>query len=202
MKIEMIKISELIPYENNPRLNKDAVERVARSISDFGFQNPIILDENFVIIAGHTRHKAAINLGLEEVPCIVAKNLSDEQVKSFRIADNKTSEFADWDIELLITELEELDLSGLGIDTTGFDLVDLEKMKLQMFEEDEPEKDDDDKDDDKEKTGIIQYNIIFNTEVEQTIWQEFLLHIKNKYDHIETISERLVQVISEVMVDE
>jgi len=111
----MINIDKLIPYENNPRHNKDAVEVVARSIKEFGFKNPIIVDKRMTIIAGHTRLLAATLLGIKEVPIIRAEDLTDRQVKAFRIADNKTAEYATWDEELLA-----LELSGLGDMFTGF----------------------------------------------------------------------------------
>ena len=108
MEIINKKIDELKPYENNPRFNDDAVEYVAKSIKEFGFKVPIIIDKNNVIVAGHTRYKASLELGLEKVPCIVADDLSDEQVKAFRLADNKVSEKADWNFELLDDELKDI----------------------------------------------------------------------------------------------
>ena len=101
MQITRKNVSELKEYENNPRENNHAVEAVANSIREFGFKVPIIVDENNIIIAGHTRYKAAISLGLEEVPCIVASDLTPEQVKAFRLADNKVGELATWDLEKL-----------------------------------------------------------------------------------------------------
>jgi len=88
------KIDELIVYENNPRNNDEAVEAVANSIKEFGFKVPIIIDKDNIIVAGHTRLKASLKLGLKEVPCIIADDLSDDQIKAFRLADNKTSELA------------------------------------------------------------------------------------------------------------
>ena len=119
MEIVNKKIEKLKPYENNPRLNDEAVEYVAKSIKEFGFKVPIIIDNNNIIIAGHTRYKASQKLGLKEVPCIVADDLSDEQVKAFRLADNKVSEKAEWDIELLAEELSDI----IDIDMTQFDFV-------------------------------------------------------------------------------
>ena len=113
---------ELIPYINNPRINDNAVDKVASSIKNFGFKNPIIVDKDNEVIAGHTRLKAAKKLGLEEVPVIRAEDLTDNQIKAFRVADNKTSEFAEWDYELLRIELE--DIEGF----TGFDEVELEGL--------------------------------------------------------------------------
>ena len=120
MEIENIPISEIVPYEKNPRKNEKAVEIVARSIKEFGFKVPIILDKNKEIIAGHTRLKAAIKLGLKEVPVIRAGELNDEQVKAFRIMDNKSSEYAYWDIELLKEELKDLKDINFNLDLTGF----------------------------------------------------------------------------------
>lgn len=108
MQIVNKKINELVPYVNNPRFNDDAVEYVANSIKEFGFKVPIVIDKNNVIVAGHTRYKASIELGLEEVPCIVADDLNEEQIKAFRLADNKVSEKAEWNMELLNEELNEL----------------------------------------------------------------------------------------------
>lgn len=89
MKIIMKSIDDIRPYANNPRFNDNAVEYVAKSIKEFGFKVPIVIDKNGEIIAGHTRYKASIELGLKEVPCIVADDLNDEQVRAFRLADNK-----------------------------------------------------------------------------------------------------------------
>ena len=125
-KIIYRKVDELIPYENNPRLNDSAVESVANSIKEFGFKVPVVIDENDVIVAGHTRIKASKGLGLEEVPTIVAKDLTEEQVKAFRLADNKTGELAEWDLDLLEQELDELemDMEEFGFEDFFESLVD------------------------------------------------------------------------------
>lgn len=120
LKIEYIPITEIIPYKNNPRKNDKAVEIVAKSIKEFGFKNPIILDKNNEIVAGHTRLKAAKQLEMSEVPIIWADDLSDEQIKAFRIMDNKSQEYADWDRGLLQEELNILEGEGYDIDLTGF----------------------------------------------------------------------------------
>lgn len=116
MQIQNKKIDELKPYARNPRKNDGAVDSVAKSIQEFGFKVPIIIDANGEIIAGHTRLKAAKKLGLQEVPCIVADDLTPEQIKAFRLVDNKTAELAEWDFDALSLELEELDLSGFDLD--------------------------------------------------------------------------------------
>lgn len=114
----MISLDKLIPYENNPRKNAKAVKAVAESIKQFGFKVPIIVDKKLVIIAGHTRALAARKLGLTEVPCIIADDLNEDQVKAFRLVDNKVAEIAEWDIEALIQELNEIemDLSIFGFE--------------------------------------------------------------------------------------
>ena len=118
MEIINRKIDEIIPYENNPRSNDEAVDYVAKSIEEFGFKVPIILDKNNIIVTGHTRLKAAKKLGLKEVPTIMADDLTDEQIKAFRLADNKVSEYATWNDDLLNIELQDLDIdmSDFGFD--------------------------------------------------------------------------------------
>lgn len=124
MKLIYMKVEDLIPYDRNPRINDHAVEAVAASIEEFGFKVPIIIDKDNEIVAGHTRIKAAKMLGMEEVPTIIADDLTDEQVKAFRIADNKTAELAEWDYEILMAELdllEDIDMEQFGFD----DLADI-----------------------------------------------------------------------------
>jgi site-specific DNA-methyltransferase (adenine-specific) len=123
MEIVNKKIDELKPYENNPRFNDDAVEYVANSIKEFGFKVPIVIDKDNVIVAGHTRYKASLELGLNEVPCIIADDLTEEQIKAFRLVDNKVSEKSSWDIELLDEELNDLDIN---LEDYGFDNIQIE----------------------------------------------------------------------------
>lgn len=125
MTIKNVSLNDIKPYENNPRINESAVDKVANSIKEFGFQNPIIVDKDNVIIAGHTRYKASQKLGLKEVPVIVAENLTEEQAKAYRLADNKTSEFADWDENKLNAELFEL-MEKFKMDDFGFDIPDID----------------------------------------------------------------------------
>lgn len=124
MTIKEIKITDIKPYENNPRINDGAVDFVAASIREFGFKIPIVIDSDNVIIAGHTRLKAAKQLGLDMIPCIIADDLTPEQIKAFRVADNKTSELAEWDFNALAKELSELDLdmAQFGFDMEEFSL--------------------------------------------------------------------------------
>ncbi len=128
MKIELWKTSDIKPYANNPRLNDAAVDAVAASIREFGFKVPIVVDGDGVIVTGHTRLKAAIQLGMETVPVIVAKDLTPEQVRAYRIADNKTAELAEWNYELLPIELSQLTEAGFDFSDFGFSAVELAQL--------------------------------------------------------------------------
>lgn len=145
MNIVNMRVEDLIEYENNPRFNDNAVEPVARSIEQFGFKVPIVVDSNNVIIAGHTRLRAARFLGLDEVPCIVADDLDEDQVKAFRLADNKVGELATWDYEALNIELEEIDL-----DMSEFGFVELSDIDIDSFFEDSEPKEDLESEEEKE----------------------------------------------------
>ena len=135
-KIVYIEIDRLKEYENNPRKNEAAVSAVAESIKNFNFQVPIVVDANNVIVAGHTRVKAAQKLGMETVPCIIADDLTPEQIKAFRLADNKTGELAGWDFAKLEEELAALD----GFDMSAFGFVQNEDVDIDRFFEDAGEK--------------------------------------------------------------
>jgi ParB-like chromosome segregation protein Spo0J len=126
--IEVRDISSIKPYDKNPRQNDDAVDAVAASLKEFGFRSPIVVDGDGVIICGHTRLKAAQKLGLTKVPVHVAKDLTPEQVKAFRIADNKTSDLSDWDYDILPIELSELQDAGFGLEILAFDEDELAKL--------------------------------------------------------------------------
>lgn len=117
MKIKSRRIDCIREYENNPRLNDGAVEYVKNSIEEFGFRVPVVIDKDGVIVCGHTRVKAARQLGLERVPCLIADDLTEEQIKAFRLVDNKTQELAEWDWNIIFDELgeiENIDMEKLG----------------------------------------------------------------------------------------
>lgn len=141
MNIVEIEVSKLINYENNPRHNEKAIDAVAASIKEFGFKNPIIIDKDYVIVAGHTRKSAAEKLGIEKVPCIIADDLTEEQVQAFRLVDNKTAELADWDFEKLEEELAALsdfNMSDFGFPSEEIDWAGVEDLTESNYEE--PEK--------------------------------------------------------------
>ena len=119
MEIINLPISDIIPYQKNPRRNDKAVKPVMESIKQFGFKVPLVIDKDNVVVCGHTRMRAAKRLKLTEVPCIRADDLTEEQIKAFRLADNKTAEFATWDLELLngeLLEIKDIDMGDFGFD--------------------------------------------------------------------------------------
>lgn len=152
MDVKNLPLTDLKPYENNPRINDAAVPAVAKSISQFGFKQPIVVDRNNVIVCGHTRYKAAVQLGLKTVPCVIADDLTDEQIKAYRLADNKVSELASWDMELLNIELEGI--SDIDMEDFGFEL---ESNSVQ----DEGEEDDYDVDEGLTQEPRVRYGEIW-----------------------------------------
>lgn len=144
MQLIYKKLKDIKQYDNNPRKNDEAVKYVAESIKEFGFKVPIVIDKDNVIVAGHTRWKAAKSLNIKEVPCIIADDLTEQQIKAYRLADNKVSEFAEWDFNILNLELDELlnfDMASFGFDIddvvdeygTDFDLPDGDKSELEQI---------------------------------------------------------------------
>lgn len=128
LNIVEIQTSQIVPYENNPRDNEKAVDYVMESITNFGFRVPIIIDENNVIVCGHTRYKAALRLNMELIPCIIVTDLTQEQIKAFRIADNKVAEKSKWNELLLKDELQVLQTLDFDIASIGFDDWEIEQM--------------------------------------------------------------------------
>ena len=142
MKVQEAGTGKVKPYEHNPRNNDDAVEYVANSIKEFGFQQPIVVDKNMVVIVGHTRLKAAKKLGLKKVPIVVADNLTPEQVKAYRLADNKTAEKAYWDNDELLAEIEEiqdLDMDDFGFSDKDLGLLEFDEGDMNLDDYEEPE---------------------------------------------------------------
>ena len=133
MQIKLAEISTIKPYENNPRkLSEQAIEKVAMSLKEYGFRQPIVVDKNMVIVAGHTRYRASKKLGLKQVPISVIDNLSEEQINAYRIADNRTAEESEWDNELLKMEIKELEAKDFKLDLLGFND---EQLNNILFEE-------------------------------------------------------------------
>lgn len=164
---------ELIPYENNPRVNDYAVKRVLESIKEFGFRNPILVDADMVIIAGHTRREASILAGLERVPYIIADDLTPEQVKAYRIVDNKLAELSSWDDEMLKEELFGLQAVDFPLEVMGFTEMDLKDL---FTEEDPPVKEKKPKE---EKTTLPMLRFGSNS---VRITEDELVLLSNRYN--------------------
>ncbi len=135
VSIEYVPIAEIKAYENNPRKNADAVEKVAQSIQTFGIRVPAIIDANNVLIAGHTRVMAAARLGITEFPCVRADDLTKNEAKAFRLADNRMQEDSEWDIETLAHEFAELKKTGYDLTETGFDEFELDGIDLSTVQQ-------------------------------------------------------------------
>ena len=186
MNIIEKNINELKAYANNPRHNEKAVDAVAASIKEFGFKVPVVVDKDGVIAAGHTRVAAAKKLGIKTVPCIVADDLTEEQIRAFRLADNKTAELAEWDEDLLALELEAL--RDFQMEQFGFD-----DLLNQQPETEEPNFEDDIEDDtsDIPKSHIYIYTCsIFGTTDEKLFEYQLTQEEADKLiEHLKTQSE-------------
>jgi DNA-binding PadR family transcriptional regulator len=166
LELKTIKLSDIKPYKNNPRKNDQAVDAVMESIKQCGYVAPIIVDEDFVILAGHTRYKALKKLKKSNAEVIVRTGLSEEQKKKYRILDNKTSEFADWDFDLLETELEGLDFGEFDFGFGAANFTDDELESLMQIEENQSEK---------------KYQIIVKLKSENEVAKVRALLVKNGY---------------------
>ncbi len=140
LQVVMKKVEEITTYNNNPRRNESTALKLKKSIEEFGFKNPIILDENDVILSGHARLKAALMLGMTEVPCIYANGLTEDEIRAFRIADNKTAEIAGWDYDKLVEEMTSLSEMGFDLDFTGFNEAEQIYYAEQDATPDKPDK--------------------------------------------------------------
>lgn len=180
MKVLYADPLDLIPYENNPRINDYAVKRVLESIKEYGFTNPILVDKDLVIIAGHTRREAAILAGLEKVPYIIEEGLTPEQVKAYRIADNKLAELSTWDEEALKEELFELKEIDYPLEVMGFTEMDLKGL---FVEKEEPKA----KKAKEEKTTLPMLRFGSNS---VRITEDELVLLSNRYnEYVELIPE-------------
>ena len=175
-ELRYIDPTELVPYAGNPRDNRLAVDKVATSISEYGFTNPILVDEDYVILAGHTRREAAIDLGLEKVPYIIIDGLTDAQKRAYRLADNKLGEFSIWDEDKLKKELESLIDEDYDLSLAGFTDVDLTEL-LKDVEEEIPDIEDDTIKEEKTTLPMLRFG---SNSVRIT--QDELIMLSNRYN--------------------
>ena len=209
MNIQTINITEIKPYENNPRkISEKAIDKVALSLKEFGWQQPIVVDEKNVIIAGHTRHKAAEKLGFREVPILKAVGLSDEKVKAYRFMDNRSHEETSWDWDLAVKEISELidqnqvDEKLLGFDEGEFDYI---KLRFQEMETDKSIKENADGGDESVKTSntftnpsdentkFVEFSILL-TEADRKELYNILNEIKNNHN-LKTSAEAIMFLV-------
>lgn len=170
MEIELLKPSSLINYDKNPRINKTAIAKIKQSLKEYGFRQPIVVDEDMIILAGHTRLAASIELHLKQVPVHIAKGLTEAQKKAYRIMDNKSAEFADWDTGLLKDELMAIGDLDFDMTLTGFDLGEINKLtanELLNFAS-AVDDEDDDVDDltDYSPSNVKLVQLFYNTDTE------------------------------------
>lgn len=185
MNIQNLPIADVKPYSTNPRnISPIAIDAVAKSITRYGWQQPIVVDPANVVIVGHTRLKAAEQLGLKEVPVVVA-DLDEDKANEYRLVDNKSGEISIWDDDLLTLELSKVDLEELKFlfdDSDEFDFSDVDQETEEKGGLGDP---------------IIQYNIVFDNMDQQDVWHGFLRMLKTQYADEETIAARLVAFIEE-----
>lgn len=185
LKITYKNTVDLIPYARNARTHSEAqVGQIAASIKEFGFTQPVLLDGQNGIIAGHGRVLAALKLELEQVPTIELQHLSDTQKQAYIIADNKLALNSTWDDQLLALEVEDLKAVNFDLSLIGF-----HSFELPDLEGDKPETEDAPEDD--ELNFTIQYNIIFDHEEQQNDWYTFVKYLKEQYPDAETVAERI-----------
>lgn len=189
MEVVEVQIGRVKPYEKNPRRNDDAVERVANSITEFGWQQPIVVDSKMVIIAGHTRLKAAQLLKLKKVPIHKATDLTPEQVKAYRIADNRLADLADWDWPLLTDEIRDLQAAGIDLTLLGWTETEL----TPMLEADWSPPDDDGSEPRDNDTGEV-HTIHFSADAWETV-ERGMAKLREMADDSTISGQRAVELI-------
>jgi len=191
MQIQLIETNKLLPYINNPRKNLN-IDKVASSIKEFGFQQPIVVDKNFTIIVGHTRFEAAKKLGLKEVPVQVA-DLSINQAKAYRIADNRLNQDANWDTKLLNLEFNDLLSENVNLDTLGFCNDELDNLLLKTDEESDIDLNEDIESQEERINDVKMIQLFFNPE-NDTLFKEAIEKISTR-DKIDNISDAVLKAV-------
>lgn len=196
MEVINIAIAELKPYDRNPRVIPDsAVRAVANSLEKFGWQQPIVVDADNVVVVGHTRLKAAKKLGMKEVPIKYTGDLTEDEIAAYRLLDNRVGELTSWDNDILEQELDSINFDGLS---TAFDSESLDSgLERFDFEDGLDDFDEDEESADAYSNPVIQYVLIFDNESQQEIWNGFLRAIKTKYTDLDTHAERIIEFIKE-----
>tara|TARA_R110002051_G_scaffold158606_1_gene229978 strand:- start:155 stop:751 length:597 start_codon:yes stop_codon:yes gene_type:complete len=191
MQIELVETNKLLPYINNPRKNLN-IDKVASSIKEFGFQQPIVVDKNYTIIVGHTRFEAAKKLGIKEVPVQIA-DLNENQAKAYRIADNRLNQDANWDTKLLNLEFNDLLSKNFNLDSLGFSNDELDNLLLKTDEESDIDLNEDIEVQEERINDIKMVQLFFNPENE-TLFRQAIDKI-SKRDKIDNISDAVLKAV-------
>ena len=191
MKIQLINIDKLLPYINNPRKNLN-IDKVASSIKEFGFQQPIVVDKNYTIIVGHTRFEAAKKLGLKEIPVQIA-DLTEHQARSYRIADNRLNQDATWDTKLLNLEFNDLLSNNINLDILGFSNDELDNLLLKTDEESDIDLNENIESQEQRINDIKMVQLFFNPE-NDALFKEAIEKI-SKRDNIDNISDAVLKAV-------
>jgi ParB-like chromosome segregation protein Spo0J len=191
MNIQLINIDKLLPYINNPRKNLN-IDKVASSIKEFGFQQPIVVDKNYTIIVGHTRFEAAKKLGLKEVPVQIA-DLTEHQARSYRIADNRLNQDATWDTKLLNLEFNDLLSNNIDLDILGFSNDELDNLLLKTDEESDIDLNENIESQEQRINDIKMVQLFFNPE-NDALFKEAIEKI-SKRDNIDNISDAVLKAV-------
>jgi len=191
MQIELVETNKLLPYINNPRKNLN-IDKVASSIKEFGFQQPIVVDKNYTIIVGHTRFEAAKKLGIEKVPVQIA-DLNENQAKAYRIADNRLNQDANWDTKLLNLEFNDLLSKNFNLDSLGFSNDELDNLLLKTDEESDIDLNEDIEVQEERINDIKMVQLFFNPENE-TLFRQAIDKI-SKRDNIDNISDAVLKAV-------
>lgn len=203
-EVNMVQIGSIKPYETNPRDNKKSVDKVVDSIKQYGWRVPIVVDENSVILAGHTRYKAAQILGLDSVPVHMADNLTDEQKTAFRIMDNKAQDFSEWDKDLLTVELKKLADLDFDMAMTGFSFDEIEKLTQDLLDFEEPQEIITDQEfeklDDIQSSNVRMVNLFLNQESEP-YFQEMIMALRERWSK-ENLTDAVFEAVQRCYNDE
>lgn len=189
LKIEKVKIDDIKTYKNNAKLHPaEQIEQIKKSIQEFGFNDPIAIDEKNTIIEGHGRYIACKELGYKEIPCIRLTGLDEESKKAYMLVHNKLTMNSDFDIEVLSDELESI--LNVDMESYGF------SFDIDLGIDEEPGESEDDFD--YANNDIVTYEIVFNNKQEREQWYKYLDKLKEKYPNLDTISERIIKSIGDI----
>ena len=196
-QVDLVSVEKLYTYENNPRINKKSIEKVADSIRNYGWKVPIVVDEDNIILAGHTRLSAAKLLNIKEVPVHVATGLTAEQKTAYRIMDNKSQDFSEWDDKLLSSEFKKLAMTEFDLNMTGFDFTEIEKITADMFDFEEPDEliiEDNIDELENIQTSNVRMVSLFLNQNNEPLFQDMVIKLRTKWD-IDNLTDAVYKAV-------